>query len=160
LLPAAFELCYSFSAVSLLTVVLEGVERKRPKGYIANMNLKGVVKSKAGELMIKNSGFTFRWMVIYLKRLLVSLDVILSGAALAELESHCKMINGVNEEIWKQSLLYNSRELSPTSEEIKAGFDSKFGPFDSNTTASEDQFKLSIHQYLRSRINYSPVFLF
>lgn len=55
----AFELCYSFSAVSLLAVVLEGVERKRPKGYIANMNLKGVVKSKAGELMIKNSGFIF-----------------------------------------------------------------------------------------------------
>jgi hypothetical protein len=93
-------------------------------------------------------------------RLLISLyGVILSGAVLAELESAIIKGNRVNEEIWKQSLRYNSRALSPSSDEIKAGFDSKFEPLDSNATTSE-QFKLWIHEYLQSRINHSPVYLF
>ena len=59
-----------------------------------------------------------------------------------------------------QSLLYYPGILSPASDEIRDGFDFKVGPFDSNTTASEDQFKLSMQQYLQSRINISLVFLF
>lgn len=79
---------------------------------------------------------------------------LLSGVELG------KMMNRVNEEIWKQSLdRSDSRVLSPASDKIRDGFHSKFGPFSSNAIASEHQFKLSIQQYLQSRINFSQVFL-
>ncbi len=70
------------------------------------------------------------------------------------------MTNKVNEEIWRQSLLDQRVMLSPITDQIKDGFDSKFGPFNSNETASELKFKLAMHKHLHSRINHHLVFLF
>ncbi len=87
-------------------------------------------------------------------------DFVLSGAAFGEPESHSEKNYRVNEEIWKQSLYCKSAKLTPISDEIRGGFDSKFGPFDSTATASEVQFRLSIQQHLQTRIKHSLVFLF
>jgi hypothetical protein len=70
------------------------------------------------------------------------------------------MINRVNDELWKQSFLNRSTRISFILDQIKDGFDCKFGPFDSNATASEDQFKLSIYKFFENRTNHSLVFVF
>ncbi len=70
------------------------------------------------------------------------------------------MTKKVNEEIWRQSLLDQRVMLSPITDQIKDGFDSKFGPFNSNETASELKFKLAMHKHLQRRINHHLVFLF
>jgi hypothetical protein len=75
-------------------------------------------------------------------------------------DTYSKLASGVNEEIWKQSLLDHGVKLSPITDQIEAGFDSKFGPFNENETASELQFKLSMQQHILSRINSSQVLSF
>ncbi len=73
--------------------------------------------------------------------------------------TYSKLANEVNEEIWKQSLLDHGVKLSPIKGQIKDGFETKFGPFKSNETASELLFKLSMQQHILSRIS-SQVLLF
>jgi len=83
--------------------------------------------------------------------------LIKSDAVLADLEPDREIIDRNSEKSWKQSLLDCSKGLSTFSDNIQQGFDSKFGPFDSNGTASEVHFRLSIHRHFQSRINHSLV---
>ena len=77
------------------------------------------------------------------------------------MKSSCSKIdNKVNEEIWQQSLLDQNVFISPTTDQIEAGFNASFGPFNKNETATELIFKLSMHQHIQNRIKNSEVGLF